>query len=183
MKKCKRIVIFLIRNRNRIIKSFLYMFLVYFIPFVNILLIAFCGINQISIQNFLNIILATNACYLMTSDRYFVFTKQKNSKYTYLKHINFALSVTFFAVSTILLQFENIIIEKLKLLIIIVTIITIIINYVLDYMTQEEKEKIEELTYDYDNNTRKKASKMIEEKNKIEEDDGIDLRGDEDENN
>lgn len=87
------------------------MFLAYLIPVINILIIVLLnekpGCNNAMMMNIINILLATNACYMASISSYFKLKEKYNQCAGYIKTIGIVISVVTFAISTYELQIDS----------------------------------------------------------------------------
>lgn len=84
------------------------MFLAYLIPIINILIILFVNSNtngnNVLVLNIINILIATNACYMASISSYYKFKEKYNKCASYIKTIGIVISAVTFAISTYELQ-------------------------------------------------------------------------------
>lgn len=83
------------------------MFLAYLIPVINILIILFISSetnDNVLVMNIINILIATNACYMASISSYYRFKEKYNKCASYIKTIGIVISAVTFAISTYELQ-------------------------------------------------------------------------------
>jgi len=145
-RKILAVTIFLFRKIHTLI-MFLFKYilvsgaLIFLMPIINIMLVFLLkNNNTYSVYCVFNILLATNACFMTTVDRYFQINKEYNEMYTYIKDIGIAICISVFCLSTILLELN--LSEKVPTsFYYIVIIITTLITFVLNYYSKKENDK------------------------------------------
>lgn len=108
MKQAKNIINCIVFFFKEVIMN---MFLAYLIPLINILIILFVNketnSNNVLIMNVINILIATNACYMASISSYYRIKEKYNKCAGYIKTFGIVISAVAFAISTYELQINN----------------------------------------------------------------------------
>lgn len=136
------------------------MFLAYLVPIINILIILFVdrktNSNNVLIMNVINILIATNACYMASIVSYYRFKEKYNKCASYIKTFGIVISAVTFAISTYELQ-----INEFNMPVSVYNISAIISSVLCIIMTVFSKLESLEIEKRVDKSELEKAKKLI----------------------